>query len=203
MKRRTYSQGFTLVEIIITIAIIGAMAVVIGVFERNIYYFKSIFEGSITQKDNARHILESVTNEIRSASPSSAGGYPLEEVNPQSFTFYADIDTDGIKERIRYFLSGTELKKGVIVPTGNPFLYLPVNEKITTIISGVHNGSNPVFEYYDTNYDGITAALASPVPVLSVRLVKITLQLYTATKGAPVQMTVTTQISIRNLKDNL
>ena len=38
------------------------------------------------------------------------------------------LDDDGLKEKIRYYLTGTTLKKGVIKPTGSPPVYLSANE---------------------------------------------------------------------------
>ena len=118
-----------------------------------------------------------------------------EDIFSQSFTFYSDIDNDSLKEKIRYYLSGAILKKGVIKPNGNPLQYNPANEITKEIVHDVTNGGMAVFNYYDKYYDGTTAPLSQPVNVLDVRLVKITLM--TASQ------TFTTQVSIRNLKDNL
>ena len=65
------------------------------------------------------------------------------------------------------------------------------------------NEATPIFDYYDTNYDGTTAPLAQPVSAIAVRLVKITLIIDKNSLRPPAPITMTTQVSMRNLKDNL
>src|SRR3989344_4644245 len=118
-----------------------------------------------------------------------------------AFTFYSDIDDDGLKEKVRYFLNGPLLQKGVIKPTGSPLSYNPASEKITTLIPNVTNAT--IFTYYDENYDGAGAELTSPINIPVVRLVKITITIDKDPNRAPVTTIFSTQVSIRNLKDNL
>ena len=139
-------------------------------------------------------------SEIRTASVSSNGAYPIDQATVSSFTFFSDINNDNLREKIRYFLSGSTLQKGVIQPTGNPLVYNPANEKISILASGV---TSLAFGYYDKNYDGTTAALSFPINVPVVRLVKITVTIDQDPNRPPGPMTFTTQVSIRNLKDNL
>jgi len=131
------------------------------------------------------------------------GSYPIETAGITAFTFFSDINSDGLKERIRYFLSGTTLMKGVIVPLGSPLQYLSNTEVLTEIVHNVRNGSTPIFTYYDSSYNGSTSPLSQPVSILSVRLVMITLILEGDPNRQPAPITVTTEVSIRNLKDNL
>ncbi len=197
------NKGFTLLEIIITLAIFSLIMGVVGLFARNLFYYNSIFSGGLTSYDEAKKILQPISSEIRSASPSSLGAYPVETAGNTTFTFFSDINNDGLKEKIRYFLSGNILTKGVIIPSGNPMQYLSNTESLSQIVHNIRNGSTPIFTYYDSNYNGETAALSQPVSVLSVRLVKITLILDTDLNRSPVPITVITEVSLRNLKDNL
>jgi len=202
-KNINQEKGLTLVELIVTMAICTLIIMAVGLFARDTFYYNDIFSGGLTSYDQARKILQPIASEIRSASPSSLGSYPIEETGNTEFIFFADNNNDGLKERIRYFLSGTSLKKGVIIPSGSPLQYASGNETITDIIDGVRNGSTPIFAYYDTNYNGSTAPLSQPVTIMNVRLIKITLVIDADPNRPPSAVTVTTQVSMRNLKDNL
>ena len=196
-------KGFTLIEIVVTVAVIGIVAVVSSSFNKDSVSLSRIFQTGLNASDEARRILRPMSNEIRSASPSSAGAYPIESATSTSFVFFSDIDSDGLKERVRYYLSGNILKKGVIKPTGTPSAYPSNSEVVTDIVHGIQNGATPIFEYYDSNYDGTTSPLSQPVNILAVRLIKITFIIDTDINKPPSSTTIGTQISFRNLKDNL
>jgi len=196
-------SGFTLPEIIVTTAIFTVILGAVSLFARDIFYYNTVFSSGLASYDDARKILRPIASEIRSAAQSSSGSYNIESANGTSFVFFSDVNADGKKERIRYFLSGTTLRRGVIMPTGSPYQYLSANETFTNVVSNVRNGTDPIFTYYDSNYDGTTSALSLPVSISNIRLVKIILIIDADPSKPPVPMTVTTQVSIRNLKDNL
>lgn len=197
------NKGFTIVEIMINLGIFSVIMVTIGLFIRNSYYMNSIFTGGLVSYDQSRKILQPIASEVRSASPSSLGAYALESTTDNSFIFYTDLDNNGTKERVRYYLSGINLMRGVITPTGSPLAYVSNNEVTQVLFEGVRNGSTPIFAYYDNTYTGISSPLTQPVSAMNVRLVKITLILDNNVSAPPSPITVTTQVSIRNLKDNL
>jgi prepilin-type N-terminal cleavage/methylation domain-containing protein len=196
-------DGFTLLEIIFTMAIFVVIMGVVSLFARDMFYYDNIFSGSLTSYDDAKKILQPISSEIRSASPSSLGAFPIETAGDTALTFFSDINNDGLKERIRYYLSGNILMKGIIIPSGIPLQYISNTEKLSQIVDNVRNGSTPIFAYYDSSYNGTTSPLTQPVSILSVRLVKITLILDADPNRPPLPMTVLTEVSIRNLKDNL
>ena len=167
-------------------------------------FFAGFLEDSISGAQDARAVLRTMAREIRTASSSNLGTYTIATASPQTFIFYSDIDDDGLKERIRYFLDDTDLKKGVIKPSGNPLVYDPASEIIVSVlVQNVKNDSQNIFDYYDTNYDGTTDPLSEPINLISVRLVKITIIIDADENRAPVAKTFTSQVSLRNLKDNL
>lgn len=196
-------KGFTLMELIVSVAVIGIISLGIGALGRNIFYFKGVFQSGISAEDDVRRILRPMTDELRAMSTSSQGGYPIESASATSIVFFSDITGDSNKERIRYYVTGTTLYKGVIVPTGNPITYPSQNEVVTTLATNVANGATPVFQYYDSTYTGVESALAFPVNVSSVRLIKITLLVEKDPNRSPTISTLTTQVMLRNLKDNL
>jgi type II secretory pathway component PulJ len=196
-------SGFSIIEVLVVIFILSLVGVTVATFQKDVFSLNTIISNSLTALDEARRTLKMMTAEIRPLSPSSLGAYPIAEADPTSFIFYSDINSDQLKERVRYFLDGKILKKGVIKPSGTPLTYNSANEIISEAIHDVANGSTPIFNYYDKNYDGTTSPLTQPVDILSVRLIKITIAIDRDPNRSPGPITLTTQVSMRNLKDNL
>jgi hypothetical protein len=194
-------KGFTLVEILFGISIFILIVLGITLFSRNVWVYNAFISGGLVDTDAGRKVLKTLTSEIRTASTADTGAYTISGATATSFTFYSDIDNDGLKERVRYFLSGTSFQKGVIKPTGSPLTYNAGNEQISTLIDKLANSL--LFEYYDRNYAGTGTPLSSPVNIPNIRLVKVTIVLDNDPNRSPVPLTFSTQVSIRNLKDNL
>lgn len=195
--------GFSLIETLIAFSIFLLLLDSVWVMYKNTNDTNSILTSNLSTQMEVRRAFASMTASIRSASPSSIGAYTIEAASSTAFIYYSDVDNDGLKERIRYFLSGDILKEGVIKPSGSPLTYNIANEKIYDIVHGLANGTNPIFSYYNANYNGFTAALPAPINIPEIRLIKINLIIDTDPLLAPGAATFTTQVSIRNLKDNL
>lgn len=200
-----YARGFTMMEIIVVAAILAVVSVAIMTFFRDTMKFNTSIQSSLKSQNEARRILRPFANEVRGANRSALGGYPIETASSTTLTFYTDLDEDGNSERVRYFLEGDTFKKGVISPTGSPLAYATSSEKIVAIVNNVVATSTPIFEYFDTNYVGAstTMALVHPVSPALVRLVRVNLTVDENPNQPPAAFTLTTQISFRNLKDNL
>lgn len=189
----------TLLEIVFTVAIFSLIALGISLFARNVWVYNSFLQNSLISNDYARETLKTITKEIRIASTASNGAYAINQASNTSFTFFSDVDSDGVKERVRYYLDNGTLKRGIIEPSGNPLAYT-ASETTKTLAKGVVN--TDVFAYYDRDYDGTTGALSSPVNIPLVRLIKITLSIDQDPNKAPTATNFSTQVSLRNLKDN-
>ena len=113
---------------------------------------------------SARKGVESLVRDIREASYSDDGAFPIVSIGANSMTFYSDTDRDANIERMRYFLEGTILKKGTLEATGNPPQYVDSNEVITIVSEDIRNGEDNVdiFDYFDntnveiTNFSNVT-----------------------------------------------
>ena len=172
-------------------------------FGRDIFFLNSNLNSSLSSQFYARQVLRKIVTELRSASPSSLGAYPLASVSTSSITFYSDVDADLLKEQIRYFVQGNELKRGTTRPSGSPLTYNIANETIDTIVGDLYlNPAVPIFDYYDQYYAGTSSPLTIPVNVLAVRFIKITLPIDTDPNRLPLPITATSQVMLRNLKDN-
>lgn len=193
-------KGFTLIETLFGIAIFISVTFVLTLFSKNVWVYNSFVSEGLTNTDSVRQILKNIVSEIRTASVASNGAYTIDQASLSSFVFYSDIDNDNLREKIRYFLVGTTLQKGITKPTGSPFSYNPQNEKISILASDT---TSLVFNYFNKNYDGYSSALSFPINIPDVRLVKITVTIDKDPNKAPLPTVFTTQVSIRNLKDNL
>ncbi|MGI9118354.1 MAG: hypothetical protein ACR2IQ_02305 [Minisyncoccia bacterium] len=191
-------------EIIIVIAILGFSLKLIANFKINTFLYKEYAQTKLSAQDETKRILRPMVEEIRSLSPASTGAFGIEKMTGSEFIFYSDANNDGLKERIRYTQSGTSLIKGITAPSGDPLTYNTANEVVTTIINNVVNGSTPMFTYYDSGYTGLAgyASLTSG-RYTDVRLVKIYISVDDDVNQAPPAFTLTTQVSLRNLKNNL
>jgi prepilin-type N-terminal cleavage/methylation domain-containing protein len=202
-KKTKNKKGFTLVEILISIFILSLLTVVVNTFARDVFYLGNTLSGSMSAQLDGRHLIKTMVSELREAEPSSLGAYPIAVADPSAITFYSNINSDGLQERVRYYLVGTDLKKGVMVPSGSPLSY-GNTESVTTLATGVVSSSTlPIFQYYSSAYSGTEAPLAQPVNITSIRLVKITIIIDKDPTHAPSQIVITSQVSLRNLKDNL
>jgi prepilin-type N-terminal cleavage/methylation domain-containing protein len=198
------NRGFSLVEIIVVLGIFSIMAVAISSLQFRILTNNKIAQDSLSSAQDARIILAMMVRDLRSASPSNDGSFAIVQAATNTVAFYSDTDGDGLKEKIRYFVATTTLMKGSIKPTGSPLSYSSVSEKFSSLAYNVKNAtSTALFEYYDTNYTGTSSPLVQPVTTTSIRLVKINLMIDADPNRSPIIRTYTSQVSLRNLKDNL
>jgi prepilin-type N-terminal cleavage/methylation domain-containing protein len=201
------SCGFTLVETLVVIFIFSFLAV--GVSTLLIYILKDS-RGQITtidNLDNTRLVASNFTNQIRSAVYGNDGGYPIYQAGNSQIIFYSNYgQSTGIQAKFRYFLDGTTLKRGVIVPTINPLNYSSLLEKVTVVQSNLVNTNKPVFYYYDGNYDAsiATTSLSQPVNVNNIKYISIKMDvLKDASNPSLGYYTITSGAAIRSLKNNL
>lgn len=101
--------------------------------------------------DQGNGVVQELARTVRNARPGDNGAFMLEIVNDQELAFYGNVDSDAGTERVRYFLQGTTLQRGVIEPTSFPVEYPQDQEKVKIMTDTVQNGTNPLFYYYDGN----------------------------------------------------
>lgn len=200
-----HTSGFTIIEVLIVSAIVAAVTGVVAMFSRNLFSLNDFLQQSLSIQRDAEAALRTMVAELRTASPSSIGGYPIESATSTGLAFYANVDADAYKERISYYADGASFKKSVIKPAGNPLTYSTstAQEFVSTILTGlVTSSSTPIFSYYDKNYAGTTSPLALPINVAAIRLVAISFIIDEDPSRLPPAVVASSQVSIRNLKDN-
>ncbi len=204
MLSRSYKNfGFTLVETLVALGIFLVIALLLANFGKSIFFLNGSLQSNLSAQTDAQRIVKAMVFELRSASPSSVGAYPIASVSTSSLTFYSDIDKTTYKEQVRYFLQGSNLIKGVTEPSGSPLTYNLANEKQQTLLHDVISTSTPIFDFYDSNFTGTSSPLSYPVNIPSIRLVKITVTIDRDPNRSPTSISVTSEVTLRNLKDNL
>lgn len=196
------SKGFTLVEVLFVVAILAIIMIPLTRFQVDVFFHNTFMQNSLTAEAEARTALKNMIKELRSMSQSNTGTYPIELASSTAITFYTDTDGDGVKDRVRYFVSAKILKKGVLKPTGAPYQYVSANEKLSNVVYDVST-STAIFSYYDKNYSGTSTPLAYPINVSAVRLIGSRIEIDKDPNKPPAPMIFESQVSIRNLKDNL
>ncbi len=204
MKKNNKNKGFTLAEIVVVVGIFGIIVLAISSFQVNVLNNNKYAQDSLSSAFDARNILRVMVKELRGASPGIDGSFAITTAATNTIAFYSDVDGDGVKDKVRYYIATSTLKKGYIKPTGNPPVYSSANEVFITLASNIKNAtSSPLFEYFDSNYAGTSTPLTQPVTLTNVHLVKINLLIDADPNKSPNVRTYTSQVNLRNLKDNL
>lgn len=196
-------RAMTLIEVLVAtgifILIIGSIVEVLLWGMRG----KDIVWEQLTTQNEGRKVVQDFVNELRRATVSSIGAYPLEKTAAQEIIFYSNIDSDSWRERIRYYLDGKVLKKSVIKPSGTPLQYATSTQVITEVVHDVANSADPLFYYYNSDYTGATGTpLNYPLDITKVRVAQITLMLEENPRASPAPFYIEAKTVIRNLKDN-
>ena len=161
-----------------------------------------VFE-QLSKQNDGRIASQNFLNDLRRASYSSIGAYPIELASSSQIVFYSNVDTDSWKERVRYFVATTTLKRGITKPTGNPLGYNSVNEIVEEVARDLNN-TTTLFYYYDQNYDGVTntSTMSMPIDIAKIRMVGIKLWLDLRPNVSPAPLYIEGKTEIRNLKSN-
>jgi hypothetical protein len=199
--RRPAIAGFTVIEITVTLAIAMVIGLATLTLLKDVFTANSILADGLTAQTQLRGVLRTMTTQMRKAATADDGAYPIAEAGAAHVVFFSDTDRDSVRERLRYFMDGTTLKLGVIEPSGEPLAYDPDDETVTDVVHHVTNVAD-VFAYYDNNYDGTTAPLAAPIDIPLVRMIRVTLSVDRWTARTPDPISLTSAVTLRNLKVN-
>jgi len=205
IERPRKKIGFTLVEILIVVAIFLLIALALSQFIRDIFWQNYVVSQGLVADGEAKLTLSRMINELRRTESAANGAYPIEVAGSSTLIFFSDLDDDGLRERLRYWLENGDLKRGLIEPVGPPYVYNPATETVSTPLKNLANAGGLVFTYYDNNYDGTASStpLPAPVEIGDIRLIKIEFSVDADTEQAPIALYLTGQVMLRNLKDNL
>lgn len=198
-NRINTKPGFTLIETILMIMVF--IIIIVALFSAivrglDIYRFSAEQAYSV---DEARRGIEVMVKEIRSAQPGDDGSYVIEKANDFEFAFFADIDHDLQTEKVRYYLDGTNFKKGVVEPSGSPIQYPLENEQLTILSRYVRNPP-PVFRYFNGDGEELTELA---IRLSDTKMMRVSLVINIDPNRPPVEFYLESDVQLRNLKTNL
>lgn len=108
----TYQEGVTLIELLITVAVVGLLSLVVtAFFVRGITSFRQT-AGQVQALENARGTLKHIREEVRNASSVGSNNW-LTQFSDYDVTFTSNIDADEDTETVRYYLDNTTLFKQI------------------------------------------------------------------------------------------
>jgi prepilin-type N-terminal cleavage/methylation domain-containing protein len=199
------SRGFTLVEVMVAMFIFSVITGGVAIFSA--YYFKN-YSFSFEENQSisiAQTSMTSLIREIREARSGDDGSWPIVYAQDNSFSFYSDVTNDGRPDKVRYFLNGTTLQRGVIEPTAVPVSYPVGSEKITTVATAVDTSAGPLFRYYNGDWpaDQIHNPLTQADRLLQTRYITVYLRINISPNFASLPFEITSGVTIRSMKTNL
>lgn len=189
--------GYTALEVIV---VIGITSLVLGIITGSVLSFYKSNTNTLEQAiqvDSARKGVEYLVRDLREASFADDGSFPIIQNSSTSISFYSDVDRDFSVEKIRYFLEGTTLKKGITNAVGSPPLYTGT-EQVTSVSEYIRNIEQgiPVFRYYTAS----STEIASGANPTNVSFVTIDLVVNVDVNRLPGQFTLHSSATIRNLR---
>ena len=197
------NKGFTLLELLVAMGIFS-LVILAGtqIFIDGLRYNTIIWDQLQGQTDGRRAVKE-VVDVVRKAEESSIGGYPIVSAGDTELILYANVDDDSYREKVRFWLDDTVLKRGITKPSGDPLGYSGI-ENVVEIAHYIVNTTQgtPLFMYYDEDFTGSQDALLTPADAGSIRVVKIQLEIEKDADKTPVPLHVESVVSVRNLKTN-
>lgn len=191
------TRGFTLVELITTIAILGVVSIALLSLIQSFYKNNAYLIEQTAALDSSRRGIDETIMLLREASYGDDGTYPISIAGTSTITFFADMDNDASVERIRYTLVGETLYRTIANSTGTPPNYPAAQQSTSTIATNVRNtAATPIFTYFDA--DGDQLATSSPA-LAQISSIKVQLLVDLNPNRAPNVFTLSQQATLRNL----
>lgn len=207
-RRLSRQQGFTLVELMLVILISSIVAVAVLMILRGTTTVFNSQQVRILNQDDARLAINQMSRFIRAATSSADNqttvSNAIETAGPFDIEFYCDVDGDGVSDKVRYYLAGSELRSQTEAPvwvdTPTPGWEYGAYETDGVVIENrVRNEAEALFTYY--RYDGaggleafVPASAAEKEDVITIT---ITIKVGERPDLAPKDVILSTDVQIR------
>lgn len=184
-------------EIIVVMSIMTYITIIASDFVVKGLISNTFNSEQITAVESARRAANVIVQEMRTGMNSASNTPTFALALPQEVKFFADANDDQLPDQIRYFVSGKELLRGVVIAS-TTIPYYKAAETTSMIVDYVNNQSEPIFTYFSTT----TAAMTAPNSAVgNIKRVNINLKINVNPMRAPQDYYVTSDVMVRNLKD--
>ncbi len=184
-----------MIELLIVITITGLIAGPLTVLAIKGVTSYTFLEAQSNTSVELNILINRITKVVR-------GATSVDTASPNTLIVYGYFSPqDSTIKKIRYFISGTNLNIGVTPPSGTApnYTYNSASEVITTTRVDLVMGSKSLFTYYD---DAGNLLSTSFLPS-QVKNIGIYLAANPSAKQVPVPISLSTRVTLRNLKTNL
>jgi prepilin-type N-terminal cleavage/methylation domain-containing protein len=198
-SRQADDGGFSLIELLITCAILPiVLAAAYLVFITLSGNYSSISAQSEATSE-AQRAMDTMVREIRQAREVSSGSGAVEVALPGECSFYADMDRDGVPERITYYVDGTDLYRVQAESSTRVSPYVYVDGPAQRVVN-LTTSSAVVFTYF---IDGNSTTPANNPNPAQVCAVGIRLSASRPAQNGQVSVDFTTRVRIRAVFNSL
>jgi len=185
-------KGYSLVEVMTVVSILLLVFLITGDMIINSLKTTRYESEQATAVETARKSMDIITKDIRGANTSEKGDYPLVIAQDDELAFFNDINNDGLMEKIRYYLEGTELVKEIFLP--GSLMDYSIFSASSTVADYVNNNGDPIFSYYDYNSEENNL-------INNIRMVKIIIVINVTPTTLPNDYILESDVNLRNLKN--
>jgi prepilin-type N-terminal cleavage/methylation domain-containing protein len=190
-------RGYSLLELIVVIVITGAIAVPLSTFA-----IKGLTSYTYLEAQSNTSIeLNTLSNRIAKVVRGATSVDTAQANTLIVFGYFSPQDT--VIKKIKYYLTGTNLDIDIIPPTncdaqGANCQYLAPERTLVTRVD-LTNGATPIFTYYDD----VGIQLSGAFLTSQIKQVGIYISANPKSKQVPVPISLSTKVTLRNLKVNL
>ena len=206
------SRGQSLFEIMVVCALLGVVLTVVYQGVNSAGQAISGTEKRLANLDEARVLMAVTTKDVRTATRLQAGTSPFATANKRELIFYANLNNNGASgsvvdngpRRVRIYVdANSQLIEEVVKPGASsvPPAYT-YNGVATRRFVGryvANTAGNPIFRYYDSDGDELTATPLSANDRLAVHSVKITLAIRKSTTFPIADTTLVNTVRLPNV----
>lgn len=189
------SRGYTIIELLVVIVITTAIAFPLTSFAIKGWTSYTFLEAQSSTSLELNILANRIAKVVR-------GATSVDTAQANTLIVYGYFSPqDTTIKKIRYFISGTNLNIGVTPPGGTApnYTYDPATEVVTTTRIDLVMSGNSLFTYYDDAGNQLTGAFATS----QVKNIGIYLGANPNVKQVPKPISLTTRVTLRNLKTNL
>ncbi len=191
-------KAFTLAETLVVVAILGTVGIALSSMIAFFYRSNAYLLEQTSAVDSANRGLNFVYKDVREASYGEDGSYPIVSASTSTITFFSEVDGDGSVEKVRLYMLGTTLMRGVTNAGGNPPVYTNQPEITNTISTWVVNATTtPLFRYYNS----AGTELLGTIDSAEVRSVRVRIDVDLNPTRAPNVISLERTATLRNLRN--